>query len=89
MVSLAMEVGNRSDLITSVYDGTTPIAGAHLGHHEVVRRLFAGRAPLDHVINLGWTALMEAVVLGNGGPDHQTTVRGYDEIAGIIRNAGD
>ena len=32
-------------------------------------------APLDHVNNLGWTALMEAVVLGDGGSDHQEVVR--------------
>ena len=39
LVSLAMELGNRPDLVTSVYDGTALIAAAHLGHHEVVRRL--------------------------------------------------
>lgn len=75
MVSLAMELGNRPDLITSVYDGTALIAAAHLGHHDVVARLVAGGAPLDHVNNLGWTALMEAVVLGDGGSDHIKTVQ--------------
>jgi ankyrin repeat protein len=75
LVTLAMELGNRPDLVTSVYDGTALIAAAHLGHHEVVRRLVVGGAPLDHVNNLGWTALMEAVVLGDGGPDHVATVR--------------
>jgi ankyrin repeat protein len=75
MVSLALELGNRPDLITSVYDGTALIAAAHLGHHEVVRRLIEGGAPLDHVNNLGWTALIEAVILGDGGPDHVQTVR--------------
>ncbi|WP_347309613.1 ankyrin repeat domain-containing protein [Defluviimonas sp. SAOS-178_SWC] len=79
MVSLALDLGNRADLITSVYDGTALIAAAHLGHHEVVRRLIAGGAPLDHVNNLGWTALMEAVVLGDGGPDHTATVRALVE----------
>lgn len=74
MVSLAIALGNRADLVTSIYDGTALIAAAHLGHAEVVRRLIAGGAPLDHVNNLGWTALMEAVVLGDGGPDHQATV---------------
>ena len=29
----------------------------------------------DHVNNLGWTALMEAVVLGDGGPAHTEIVR--------------
>ncbi|GHE92372.1 hypothetical protein GCM10016455_10500 [Aliiroseovarius zhejiangensis] len=75
LVSLAIELGNRPDLITSVYDGTALIAAAHLGHHEVVARLVQVGAPLDHVNNLGWTAVMEAVVLGDGGPDHIETVR--------------
>lgn len=75
MVSLALQLGNRADLITSIYDGTALIAAAHLGHQEVVRRLIEGGAPLDHVNNLGWTALIEAVVLGDGGPDHIATVR--------------
>jgi ankyrin repeat protein len=79
MVSLAMQLGNRPDLTTSVHDGTALIAAAHLGHHEVVRRLIAGGAPLDHVNNLGWTALMEAVLLGDGGPDHVATVRALVE----------
>ena len=35
----------------------------------------AGGAPLDHMNNLGWTALIEAVVLGDGGPDHVKRVR--------------
>lgn len=37
MVSLAMALGNRADLVTSIYDGTALIAAAHLGHAEVVR----------------------------------------------------
>jgi ankyrin repeat protein len=79
MVSLALHLGNRPDLITSVYDGTALIAAAHLGHQEVVRRLIAGGAPLDHVNNLGWTALIETVILGNGGPNYIETVRALVE----------
>lgn len=84
LVSLALELGNRADLVTSIYDGTALIAAAHLGHHKVVRLLIAGGAPLDHVNNLGWTALMEAVVLGNGGPDHIATVRALVEAGADI-----
>ncbi len=29
----------------------------------------------DHVNRLGWTALLEAVILGEGVPDHVETVR--------------
>ncbi|MHA6267125.1 ankyrin repeat domain-containing protein [Aliiroseovarius sp. CAU 1755] len=88
LVSLAMQVGNRPDLVTSVYDGTALIAAAHLGHHDVVARLVAGGAPLDHVNNLGWTALIEAVVLGDGGPDHVRTVEVLVE-AGADKSIGD
>ena len=75
LMSLAMALGNRADLITSPYDGTALIAAAHLGHVDVVRRLIKARAPLDHVNNLRWTALIEAVILGDGGPDHLAVVR--------------
>lgn len=88
MVSLAMELGNAPDLITSVYDGTALIAAAHLGHHDVVARLVAGGAPLDHINNLAWTALIEAVVLGDGGADHIKTVQILVD-AGADKSIGD
>ncbi len=75
MLRAALAAGNRADLITSRYDGTALIAAAHLGHAEVVKILIVGGAPLDHVNNLGWTALIEAVILGDGGPAHQETAR--------------
>ncbi len=73
-MSLAIRLGNSAANITSVYDGTALIAAAHLGHDEVVRRLIAAGAPLDHINNLGWTALIEAVILGDGGPRHLACV---------------
>ncbi len=33
----------------------------------------------DHVNGLGWTALHEAIVLGDGGPAHVETVRALVE----------
>ena len=70
----ALAAGNKATNITSIYVGTALIAAAHLGHDEVVRTLIEADAPLDHVNNLGWTALIEAVVLGDGGARHQKTV---------------
>ena len=70
LMTLAIDLGNDPGLTTSPYDGTALIAAAHLGHVEVVRRLIKAGAPLDHVNNLHWTAVMEAVVLGDGGADH-------------------
>jgi ankyrin repeat protein len=70
MLRILLAAGASAALVTSPYDGTALIASAHLGHAEVVRLLIAARAPLDHVNNLGWTALIESIVLGDGGPAH-------------------
>jgi hypothetical protein len=88
MVDLALKLGASAGSITSPYEGTALIAAAHLGHYKVVERLIAGGAPLNHVNNLGWTALMEAVVLGDGGQDHVKTVRALIE-AGAGREIPD
>ena len=74
LMSLAIELGNDPGLTTSPYEGTALIAAAHLGHVEVVRRLITAGAPLDHVNNLHWTAVIEAVVLGDGGKNHQAVL---------------
>jgi uncharacterized protein len=74
MLKVALEGGGNARAITSPYAGTALIAAAHLGHLEIVRALIAAKAPLNHVNNLGWTAVMEAVVLGNGGANHTATV---------------
>jgi uncharacterized protein len=70
-----LALGASAKLITSVYHGTALIAAAHLGHDGVVRQLIAAGAPLDHVNNLHWTAVIEAIVLGNGGARHQSTLK--------------
>ena len=75
MVRLAVAVGGNPGNVTSIYDGTALIAAAHLGHVAEVKALIEAGAPLDHVNNLGWTALIEAVVLGDGGPRHTETLR--------------
>lgn len=72
---LLLQSGASAKLITSRYDGTALIAAAHLGHDMVVKLLIDAGAPLDHVNNLGWTALIESIVLGQGGPRHVETLR--------------
>jgi hypothetical protein len=74
MVTLLLSGGASAQLVTSPYKGTALIAAAHLGHAEVCRALIKAKAPVDHVNSLGWTALIEAIVLGDGGPRHQATV---------------
>ena len=82
------DAGASAKLTTSVYDGTALIAAAHLGHDGVVRHLIRAGAPLDHLNNLGWTALIEAVILGDGGSRHVATVRALVD-AGANRDIAD
>ena len=70
-----LALGASAKLTTSRYDGTALIAAAHLGHDGVVRQLIAAGAPLDQVNNLHWTAVIESIVLGNGGARHQSTLK--------------
>jgi uncharacterized protein len=82
-----LDAGASAKLVTSVYDGTALIAAAHLGHDGIVRELIRAGAPLDHVNNLGWTALIEAVILGDGGPRHVETSRALIEAGADARIA--
>jgi len=84
MLRLAIEGGGNPKAVTSRYDGTALIAAAHLGHVEVVRTLIAAKAPLDHVNNLKWTALIESIVLGDGGKNHTETLRALVEAGADI-----
>ena len=88
MLKIVLDGGASARNITSRYDGTALIAAAHLGHAEVVKLLIAAKAPLNHVNNLGWTALMEAIVLGNGGANHTAAARALVE-AGCDVNIAD
>jgi ankyrin repeat protein len=49
-------------------------AAAAEGDAVAIERLIAARAPLDHFNALGFTALIEAVVLGNGSAAHGSVV---------------
>jgi ankyrin repeat protein len=74
-LKVLLELGASAKQVTSRYDGTALIAAAHLGHDGVVRQLIAAGAPLDHVNNLHWTAVIESIVLGDGGARHQATLK--------------
>jgi ankyrin repeat protein len=87
MVRTLLDSGASAKLVTSPYDGTALIAAAHLGHEGVVKELLRAGAPLDHVNNLGWTALLEAVILGDGGPRHVETVRALVEAGANVNRA--
>jgi ankyrin repeat protein len=84
---LLLALGASARLVTSRYDGTALIAAAHLGHAGVVRQLIAAGAPLDHVNNLHWTAVIESIVLGNGGPRHLATLKALVDAGASLQLA--
>jgi ankyrin repeat protein len=72
----------RADLRdTNRYGGVALIPAAHHGHPSTVRILLETDIDVDHINDLGWTALIEAVILSDGGPVHQ-------EIVGLLVDAG-
>lgn len=86
-LQLALELGCSAKNVTSRWDGTALIAAAHLGHAQVVRMLIKAGAPLDHVNNLGWTAVIESIVLGDGGARHTDTLRALVEARADFNRA--
>lgn len=76
---LASGKANLKD--TNRYGGVALIPASHHGYPETVRILLETDIDIDHVNNLGWTALLEAVILGDGGPI-------YQEIVGLLVDAG-
>ena len=74
---LKLLIDARADTrITNRFGGTALIPAAERGHVEVVNELLTRTdVKIDHVNNLGWTALLEAVILGDGGPRRTEVVR--------------
>jgi ankyrin repeat protein len=67
--------------IRNRYGGVSIIPAAERGHVGYVRRVATTRIDLDHVNNLGWTALLEAIILGDGSAR-------YVEIVSILLDHG-
>jgi uncharacterized protein len=73
---LELTLDNGADVASKDrFDGTGLIRAAERGHVRIVRRLLETGIEVDHVNRLGWTALLEAIVLGEGGRAHTETVR--------------
>ena len=53
-----------------IYNGTGLIRAADRGHFEIIEELLETDINIDPVNRLGWTALLEAIILGDGGPRH-------------------
>src|SRR6478609_5022447 len=61
--------------IRNRFGGLSVIPASVRGHVDYVRRVVQTGIDVNHVNDLGWTAMLEAVILGDGGPRHQDIVR--------------
>lgn len=58
------------------YNGTALIPACERGHVETVRLLANTKGfPIDHINRLGWTALLEAIILGDGSQKYVDIVQ--------------
>lgn len=61
--------------IRNRYGGNALIPACERGHVETIKLLLTTAIDVDHVNNLGWTCLLEIVILGDGGPRHVEAAR--------------
>lgn len=61
--------------IVNRYGGVSVIPASERGHLQYVSRVVQTGIDVNHVNNLGWTALLEAVILADGGQRHRDIVR--------------
>lgn len=81
VVQLFLNNGARFDIFNR-YFGSALIPACERGHVETVRLLANTKNyPVDHINRLGWTGLMEAIVLGDGS-------KKYQQIIQILKDAG-
>lgn len=74
LLELTLDHGADVDSLDK-WNGTGLIRAAERGHHDIVGRLLQTEIDADHVNNLGWVALHEAIVLGDGSSRYVHTVR--------------
>lgn len=63
------------------FGGNALIPACERGHVETVKLLLSTKIDVNHVNNLGWTCLLEIVILGDGGPR-------FIEITKLVLAAG-
>lgn len=73
---LKLTLDNGADVRSlDSYNGTGLIRAADRGYIKVVKELLKTDIDVDHINNLGWTALLEAIILGGGDAEHTKIVR--------------
>lgn len=75
IVQLAIQAG-ADTTITNRYGGIAIIPACERGHIEVVKELLThSDTDVNHINDLHWTALLEAIILSDGGKTHQEIVQ--------------
>ncbi len=74
---LRLTIGAGADpSITNRFGGTALIPASEHGYIEVIKELLENtNINVNHVNNLGWTALMEAIILNNGNKTQQQVIQ--------------
>jgi ankyrin repeat protein len=57
------------------FGGNALIPACERAHVDTVKLLLTTRIDVNHINNLGWTCLLEIVILGDGGPRHIEVAR--------------
>ena len=87
---LELTLANGADVASlDSYDGTGLIRAADRGYTTIVARLLETDIDVDHVNRLGWTALLEAIILGGGDDAHVEVVRLLVEAGADVTIADD
>ncbi|QOS80507.1 ankyrin repeat domain-containing protein [Paenibacillus sp. JNUCC31] len=75
ILKLTIDAG-ADPAITNRYGGTALIPASEHGYVDVVRELLTlTSVNVDHVNQLGWTALLEAIILNDGSAPQQETIQ--------------
>jgi uncharacterized protein len=75
ILKLTIEAG-ADPSITNRYGGTALIPASEHGYVDVIKELLTNTdININHVNDLGWTALLEAIILNNGDEKQQQTVQ--------------
>jgi ankyrin repeat protein len=75
ILRLILAIGKANLKDTNRYGGNALIPACHHGHPETVRELLKTDIAVDHVNRLKWTALLETIILSDGGPTHQDILK--------------
>ncbi|MFJ7685705.1 ankyrin repeat domain-containing protein [Peribacillus butanolivorans] len=75
ILKLTIQAGADPAMINR-YGGTALIPASEHGHIDAIKELLTKTdIDVNHVNDLGWTALMEAIVLNNGGERQQQAIQ--------------